>query len=69
MPHYNLTILTSKTTNPSLIQTLKERYKVLLVDKKRQYRNRIKTEDGYIIILNQDKKNVEVSTDILLAMD
>ena len=69
MPHYNLTILTSKTTNPSLIQKLKERYKVLLVDKKRQYRNRIKTEDGYIIILNQDKKNVEVSTDILLAMD
>jgi len=69
MPHYNLTILTSKTTNPSLIQKLKERYKVLLVDKKRHYRNRIKTEDGYIIILHQDKKNVEVSTDILLTMD
>ncbi len=69
MPHYNLTILTSKTTNPSLVHKLKERYKVLLVDKKRHYRNRIKTEDGYIIILNQDKKNVEVSTDILLAMD
>ena len=57
------------TTNPSLIQKLKEKYKVLLVDKKRHYRNRIKTEDGYIIILYQDKKNVEVSTDILLAMD
>ncbi len=69
MPHYNLTILTSKTTNPSLIQKLKERYKVLLVDKKRDYRNRIRTEDGYIIILHQDKKNMEVSTDILLAMD
>ena len=69
MPHYNLTILTSKTTNPSLIQKLKERYKVLLVDKRSQYRNRIKTEDGYIIILHQDKKNMEISTDILLAMD
>ena len=69
MPHYTLTILISKTTNPSLIKKLKERYKVLLVDKKRQYRNRIKTKDGYIIILNQDKKNMEISTDILLAMD
>ena len=69
MPHYNLTILTSKNTNSSLVKKLKERYKVLLVDKKRHYRNRIKTEDGYIIILHQDKKNVEVSTDILLTMD
>ncbi len=68
MPHYNLTILTSKTTNPSLIQKLEEKYKVLLVDKKRQYRNRIKTEDGYIVILHKGRKNMEVSTDILLDM-
>ena len=68
MPHYNLTILTSKTTNPSLIQKLKERYKVLLVDKKSQYRNRIKTEDGYIIILNKEKKNIEISTEMYLEL-
>ena len=68
MPHYNLTILTSKTTNPSLIQKLKERYKVLLVDKKSQYRNRIKTEDGYIIILKKEKKNIEISTEMYLEL-
>ena len=68
MPHYNLTILTSKSTNPSLIQKLKERYKVLLVDKKRQYRNRIKTKDGYIIILNKEKKNIEISTEMYLEL-
>ena len=69
MPHYNLTILTSKSINPSLVQKLKERYNVLLVDKKSQYRNRIKTEDGYIVILNKEKKNIEISTEMLIRID
>jgi len=69
MPHYNLTIITSKQTDNTLIQILKEKYQVLLIDKKKQYRNTIKTEDGYIVILNKEKKNIEISTEMLVDMD
>lgn len=68
MPHYNLTIITSKTSDSKLIHTLKEKYKVLLVDKKTGYRNTIKTEDGYIVILRKEKKNIEISTEMLINL-
>ena len=66
MPHYNLTIITSQSSDTQLIHTLKEKYKVLLVDKKKQYRNTIKTEDGYIVILHKEKKNLEIFTEMLI---
>ena len=68
MPHYNITIITSQTSDSKLINELKEKYKVLLVDKKRHYRNTIKTKDGYIVILNQEKKNIEISTEMLIEL-
>ena len=69
MPHYNLTIITSQSGDTELIHTLKEKYKVLLVDKKKQYRNAIKTKDGYIVILHREKKNITISTEMLLRID
>jgi len=69
MPHYNLTIITSQSPDTELIHTLKEKYKVLLVDKKKQYRNAIKTDDGYIVILHKEKKNITISTEMLLRID
>jgi hypothetical protein len=68
MPHYNLTIITSQSPDTELIHTLKEKYKVLLVDKNKQLRNTIKTEDGYIVIFHEKKKNVEISTEILIKL-
>ena len=68
MPQYNLTIITSHASDTKLIDKLKERYKVLLVDKKKHYRNTIKTEDGYIVILHQNKKNVKISTEMLIKL-
>ena len=56
MPHYNLTILTSKTTNPSLIQKLKERYKVLLVDKKVNIEIGLKPKMGILLFLTKIKR-------------
>ena len=69
MPYYNLTIITSQSSDTQLIHTLKEKYKVLLVDKKKQYRNTIKTDDGYIVILHKEKKNITISTEMLLRID
>ena len=69
MPHYNLAIITSQASDTKLIDELKEKYKVLLIDKKKHYRNTIKTEDGYIVILHQEKKNVEISTEMLIDLD
>jgi len=68
MPHYNLTIITSQKSDNTLIHELKERYKVLLVDKKKHYRNTIKTKDGYIVILHKEKKNIEISTEMLISL-
>ena len=68
MPHYNLTILTSRSSNAKLINELKEKFSVLLVDKDKHYRNTIKTENGYIVILHQEKKNVEISTKLLINL-
>jgi len=69
MPHYNLTIITSQSSDTKIIHKLKEKYKVLLVDKKKQYRNTIKTDDGYIVILHKEKKNITISTEMLLRID
>ena len=68
MPHYNLTIITSQASDTKLIHEIKEKYKVLLVDKKRHYRNTIKTKDGYIVILHKEKKNIEISTEMLINL-
>ena len=68
MPHYNLTIITSQKSDRKLIHTLKEQYKILLVDKKRHFRNTIKTKNGYIVILHKEKKNIEISTDLLINL-
>ena len=68
MPHYNLTIITSKNANSTLIHALEERYNILLVDKKRDYRNTIRTENGYRVILHKKKKNIEISTDLLINL-
>ena len=69
MPHYNLTIITSQNSDTKFIHELKEKYKVLLIDKKKHYRNTIKTKDGYIVILNKEKKNIEISTEMLIRLD
>ncbi len=68
MPHYNLTIITSQSSDTKLIHELKEKYKVLLVDKKRHYRNTIKTKNGYLVILHKGKKNIEISTEMLIDL-
>ena len=68
MPHYNLTIITSKNSDSELIHILEEKYKILLVDKKKHFRNTIKTENGYRVILNKEKKNIEISTDLLINL-
>ncbi len=69
MPHYNLTIITSQHADAQFMHELKEKYKVLLVDKKKHYRNTIKTEDGYIVILHKEKRNIEISTEMLIKLD
>ena len=66
MPHYNLTIITSKNSDNELIHALEERYNILLVDKKKHFRNTIKTENGYRVILHKEKKNIEISTEMLI---
>jgi len=69
MPHYNLTIITSKPSDSTLINALEQKYNILLVDKKKHYRNTIKTEDGYVIILHKERKNIEISTQVLIEID
>ena len=68
MPRYHLTIITSKTSDVQLTHTLEEKYNILLIDKKKDFRNTIKTEDGYLVILYKEKKNVEILTEILIEI-
>ena len=68
MPHYNLTIITSQSSDSKFIHELKAKYKVLLVDKKTHYRNTIKTKDGYIVILHKEKKTMEISTEMIISL-
>ncbi len=69
MPHYALTIITSEASDNTLIHTLEEKYNILLVDKKKHFRNTIRTEDGYLVVLHKGKRNIEISTEVLLEID
>jgi len=68
MPHYNLTIITSEASDNALIHALEKQYNILIVDKKKHFRNTIKTEYGYLVVLYKEKKNVEISTDLLINL-
>ncbi len=69
MPHYTLTIISSKTSDAQLTHVLEEKYNILLVDKKKHFRNTIRTEDGYLVVLHKGKRNIEISTEVLLEID
>jgi len=66
MPHYDITIIGSYQLYTSFKNKFQKGLKILFV---KNFRNSIQTENGYIIILNKEKKNIQISTDILLKMD
>jgi len=66
MPHYDITIIGSYQLYTSFKKKFKKGLKILFV---KNFRNSIQTENGYIIILNKEKKNIQISTDILLKID
>jgi len=66
MPHYDITIIGSYQLYTRFKKKFKNKLKILFVDK---FRNSIQTENGYIIILNKEKKNIQISTDILIGLD
>jgi len=66
MPHYDITIIGSYQLYIRFKKKFKNRLKILFVDK---FRNSIQTENGYIIIFNKEKKNIQISTDILIGVD
>jgi len=66
MPHYDITIIGSYQLYTRFKKKFKNKLKILFVDK---FRNSIQTENGYIIIFNKEKKNIQISTDILLRID
>ena len=63
MPHYDITIIGSYQLYTRFKKKFKNKLKILFVDK---FRNSIQTENGYIIILNKEKKNIQISTEILI---
>jgi len=65
MTHYDITIIGTKKDCMSLARTFKNNLKVLFLD---TFRNRIKHEEGYTIILYKDKKNVQIFTDIFINL-
>jgi len=65
MPHYNITIINKQKENNSLLHAFKREIKVLLLH---SFRNIIKNEDGYTIVFHKEKKNIQISTDILIEM-
>ncbi|PHS34058.1 MAG: hypothetical protein COA92_03215 [Sulfurovum sp.] len=65
MPHYNITIINKQKENNSLLHAFKSEIKVLLLH---SFRNIIKNEDGYTIVFNKEKKNMQISTEILIEM-
>ncbi|XOB61281.1 hypothetical protein ACMC56_11775 [Campylobacterota bacterium DY0563] len=73
MRHYDITIINASKKDLNLAQKLKDKCKVLLVEKyssiKTYYRNHIKTDNGYIVILYENKKNIQIHTEVLLDMD
>jgi len=66
MPHYDITIIGSYQLYTRFKKKFKNKLKILFVDK---FRNSIQTENGYIIVFNKEKKNIQISTDILLRID
>jgi len=66
MPHYDITIIGSHQLYTHFKKKFKNKLKILFVDK---FRNSIQTENGYIIVFNKEKKNIQISTDILLRID
>jgi hypothetical protein len=66
MKHYDICILGTNTTNTKTIHQLQEQYKGLLLDNSSQskirYRNAIKTQKGYILILYKEKQNIQIFT-------
>jgi hypothetical protein len=66
MKHYDICILGTNTTNSKEIDALQKLYNVLLLDNSSQskirYRNAIKTQKGYILILYKEKQNIQIFT-------
>lgn len=69
MTHYDITIIGKSIEDSSIVEKLKDKYKVLFIEKgsHTRYRNSIKTENGYIVILNKEKKNIQISTGVLIV--
>ena len=65
MSHYDITIINKEKENNSLLHAFKSETKVLLLH---TYRNIIKNENGYTIVFHKEKKNMQISTDILIGM-
>jgi len=65
MKHYNITIIDTQKENNSLLYAFKSELKVLLLH---TYGNIIKDENGYTIVFYKGKKNMQVSTDILITI-
>jgi len=65
MPHYDITIIGSYQLYTHFKKKFKNTLKILFVEK---FRNSIKTEDGYTIVFSKEKKNLQISTDILINL-
>ena len=70
MKHYDLTIISPKEDASKLLEKFQDYCSILLIDKhsKIQYRNTIKQPKGYILILRQAQKNVEIFTKTLVIL-
>lgn len=65
MSHYDITIIGTQKENNLLLHAFKSEIKVLLLH---SFRNIIKNENGYTIVFRKEKKNMQISTDILIEM-
>jgi hypothetical protein len=65
MPHYDITIIGSYQLYTRFKKKFKDTLKILFIEK---FRNSIKTKDGYIVILRKEKRNVEISTEIIINL-
>ncbi|RUM73700.1 MAG: hypothetical protein DSZ10_02820 [Sulfurovum sp.] len=66
MKHYDITIIGSYQLYTRFKKKFKNRLKILFVER---FRNSIQTEDGYVIVFSKEKKNIQISTDILIRLD
>lgn len=73
MTHYDITIINGSQEAANLAHKLQNRCKVLLIGEdtsiRTRYRNHIKTNNGYIVVLYKGKKNIKIYTEVLLDMD